>query len=177
VKLYLTHAQGRIRNGEFSPSKPSKFLLDVPDAMLEKRSTIKVRSSGRAFLSGHGGAYGSGWGRTGSDRERRGGWEEKAFAPKRERTFDDDDLFPPSAAARRPGVPVRRELPDPADESQDAPIIAPGARVRHRKFGSGTIAEVTGSGRDAKARIDFDDEAVGRKTLVVVQANLERADE
>ena len=177
VKLYLTHAQGRIRNGEFSPSKPSKFLLDIPDAMLEKRSTIKVRSSGRAFLSGHGGAYGSGWGRTGGDRERRGGWEEKAFAPRGERKFDDDDLFPPSAAARRPGVPVRRAIPDPADESQDAPIIVPGARVRHRKFGSGTIAEVTGIGRDAKARIDFDDEAVGRKTLVVAQAHLERADE
>jgi DNA helicase-2/ATP-dependent DNA helicase PcrA len=58
--------------------------------------------------------------------------------------------------------------------SQDAPMIAIGARVRHAKFGSGVIAELTGSGRDLKARIDFDDESIGRKTLVVAQANLER---
>ena len=49
-----------------------------------------------------------------------------------------------------------------------------GERVRHAKFGSGTIAELTGSGRDAKVRIDFDDEEIGRKTLVVAQAKLER---
>ena len=29
-------------------------------------------------------------------------------------------------------------------------------------------------GRDAKVKIDFDDESIGRKTLVVAQANLER---
>jgi DNA helicase-2/ATP-dependent DNA helicase PcrA len=53
-------------------------------------------------------------------------------------------------------------------------VIEVGARVRHRKFGAGTIAELAGSGRELKAKVDFDDEAVGRKTLVVAQANLER---
>ena len=64
----------------------------------------------------------------------------------------------------------------PADEdvSQDAAQIVVGARVRHARFGAGTIAELSGSGRDAKVRIDFDDEEIGRKTLVVAQANLER---
>ncbi len=60
------------------------------------------------------------------------------------------------------------------DESQDAPIFAAGARVRHAKFGEGTIAELSGIGRDAKVTIDFDDEAVGRKRLVVAYAGLER---
>ena len=63
------------------------------------------------------------------------------------------------------------------DESQDAPTFAVGARVKHRKFGSGTIAELSGSGRDAKVKVDFDDESVGRKTLVIAQANLERGDD
>jgi DNA helicase II / ATP-dependent DNA helicase PcrA len=53
-------------------------------------------------------------------------------------------------------------------------MIVVGARVKHRKFGSGTIAEITGTGAQTKARVDFDDEAIGRKTLVVAQANLER---
>ena len=52
-----------------------------------------------------------------------------------------------------------------------------GARVKHRKFGSGTIAELSGTGRDAKVKVDFDDETIGRKTLVIAQANLERGDE
>jgi len=63
---------------------------------------------------------------------------------------------------------------DDAEASQDAAIIAIGARVRHRKFGSGVIVELAGGGRDLKAKIDFDDETIGRKTLVVAQANLER---
>ena len=63
------------------------------------------------------------------------------------------------------------------DESQDAPVFVVGARVKHRKFGSGTIAELAGSGRDAKVKVDFDDPSIGRKTLVIAQANLERGDE
>jgi len=70
--------------------------------------------------------------------------------------------------------PERGAMPAAEDLSQDAAIIAVGARVRHALFGAGTIAELTGSGRDAKARIDFDDEEVGRKTLVLARANLER---
>ena len=34
-----------------------------------------------------------------------------------------------------------------------------------------------GAGRDAKVKVDFDDEAIGRKTLVIAQANLERGDD
>jgi DNA helicase-2/ATP-dependent DNA helicase PcrA len=63
------------------------------------------------------------------------------------------------------------------DESQDGPVFAIGARVKHRKFGSGTIAELAGTGRDAKVKVDFDDETIGRKTLVIAQANLERGDD
>ena len=65
----------------------------------------------------------------------------------------------------------------PEHESQDAPVFRIGVRVKHRKFGSGTIAELAGVGRDAKVKVDFDDETVGRKTLVIAQANLERGDD
>ena len=71
----------------------------------------------------------------------------------------------------------RTSTPAVEDESQDVPRFAIGVRVKHRKFGSGTIAELSGSGRDAKVKVDFDDESIGRKTLVIAQANLERGDE
>lgn len=162
-KLYLTYAEERRRNGELTPSRPSSFLEAIPEALLEKRNTVKVRSSGRAFMR----ASSYGYGR--DERRRSRG----AFDFAAGDGFDGE--FPLSPARRRPGTPVQREPSfAPENESQDAPEIAVGARVRHRKFGAGTIAELTGSGREAKVKVDFDDEAVGRKTLVVAQAHLER---
>ena len=176
-KLYLTHAEERRRNGELLPSRQSSFLDDIPEAMVEKRSTIKVRSSGRSVMraggdggygyrrggyAGSGGATGGGFG--GAQRQSRG---------------DDDFFSRPSAASRRPGAPVPSFGGGVSieDESQDAPMFVVGARVKHRKFGTGTIAELSGAGRDAKVKVDFDDEEIGRKTLVIAQANLERGDD
>ncbi|HET9004662.1 MAG TPA: 3'-5' exonuclease, partial [Gemmatimonadaceae bacterium] len=171
-KLFLTHAESRRRNGETLPSTPSSFLRDLPKELLEFRKTIKVRSQGRtsfgdasgvaggrgpasSWRSGGGSSAGS-WGKTSSD------WERGA-----------------KPSERRPGSPVARDAArmDPADESQDAPRYVAGARVKHRMFGSGTIAELSGAGPSAKVRVDFDDESVGRKTLVVAQAKLERGDD
>ncbi len=163
-KLYITYAEERRRNGEFLPSKPSSFLTAIPEEMLEQRKTIKVRSSGRSFMHSMGG--GNRWGQS-----RRTSTEDAL----RSAVVEADSPFPPSAAQRRPGRPL---APSPAfddsEASQDAAVIQLGARVRHRKFGSGVIAELAGNGRDLKAKIDFDDEEIGRKTLVVAQANLER---
>ena len=163
-KLFLTHAEERRRNGEFMASKASSFLQAIPEAMLEQFKTIKVRSSGRSFMQSLGG--GSQWGNS----RARG-----VDHPAREAWSDAESAFPPSASQRRPGLPVTRVAAfAEAEESQDAAIIAIGSRVKHRKFGSGKIVELAGAGRDLKAKIEFDDEAIGRKTLVVAQANLER---
>ncbi len=150
-KLYLTYAEQRRRNGEPLPGKESLFLSAIPPAMLDRHETMKVRTSGRAIFGS-----GSEWGR--SSAGGRGG-----------------DSSRPSV--RRPGTPVVRTIrfADDVDVSQDAPAYVIGEKVHHAKFGTGTIAELSGSGRDAKARIDFDDEDIGRKTLVIAQAGLQRA--
>ena len=80
----------------------------------------------------------------------------------------------PSAATRRPGSRVSFAADTEVEASQDAPRFVKGERVRHARFGSGTIAELSGLGRDTKVTIDFDDETVGRKRLVVAYAGLER---
>ena len=64
---------------------------------------------------------------------------------------------------------------EPAEElSQDTPRYVRGERVRHRRFGSGTIRGLTGAGRDLKVTVQFDDEEVGQKQLLVAYAGLER---
>jgi len=131
-KLYITHARSRRRNGESMPSIPSSFLGVIPAGMLEERSTMKLRATGRSVMP-H-----------------------------------------PSAATRRPGARVSFAADTDVEVSQDAPRFVKGERVRHGRFGSGTIAELSGVGRDTKVTIDFDADAVGRKRLVVAYAGLER---
>jgi DNA helicase-2/ATP-dependent DNA helicase PcrA len=68
----------------------------------------------------------------------------------------------------------RQAKRDWAAESQDEPIYVRGERVRHATFGTGTIAEIGGQGRDVKATIAFDDEGVGQKTIKLAYTKLER---
>jgi DNA helicase-2/ATP-dependent DNA helicase PcrA len=153
--LALSYAEERRRNGELMRSGPSSFLLAIPKGMLDERTSVRVRSSGRAVLSSMG-RRDSAWGRRPSTR------------------VDDGGMFEAVPAARqRPGTPVVMHRFEPEDESQAEAAYAIGVRVRHRKFGAGTIAEVSGIGRQAKVRIEFDDDTVGLKTLVIAQANLE----
>ena len=164
-KLFLTHAEERRRNGELMASRQSSFLDAIPG-----RDAREARHDQSAQL--------------GSLDDARGRRLLGVRARIRSRVAhcggDIDEFAPrPSPATRRPGMPVQGYAPSiPAeDESQDAPVFARGVRVKHRKFGSGTIAEVAGSGRDAKVKVDFDDTSIGRKTLVIAQANLERGDD
>ena len=64
-----------------------------------------------------------------------------------------------------------------AEVSQDEPRYVKGERVKHKLFGDGSIAELTGVGREVKAVIDFDDENVGRKTIKLAYTTLERGQE
>jgi DNA helicase-2/ATP-dependent DNA helicase PcrA len=72
-------------------------------------------------------------------------------------------------------VPVARPSTSaPEEVSQDSPRFVKGERVRHRRFGGGTIQGLMGTGRDLKVSVAFDDEEVGVKQLLVAYAGLER---
>ena len=72
----------------------------------------------------------------------------------------------------------RRQTPiAEAEASQDEPRYVKGERVKHKLFGEGSIAELSGVGREVKAVIDFDDENVGRKTIKLAYTTLERGRE
>jgi DNA helicase II / ATP-dependent DNA helicase PcrA len=57
-------------------------------------------------------------------------------------------------------------------DAQDAPRFVKGERVRHPEFGSGTIRELSGFGRDLKAVVEFD--RAGRKKVMIRYANLQK---
>ena len=92
---------------------------------------------------------------------RRDGWSGGRW---RARPAAEDTVTP----SRHPSVP------DDGETSQDTPRYVKGERVRHRRFGSGTIRGLSGVGRDLKVSVVFDDADVGEKQLLVAYAGLER---
>ncbi len=178
-KLYLTCAEQRRRNGEMMFSMPSRFLRVVTASLAERQQSARVRAEGRRAYQSRPKSGDSGWGRSSDDRSEGSGGVKRAVGPYGSVAYrggpaSNGDIPFGKVPLQWSNRPSRGPVPEPEDESQDAPMCTIGERVRHAKFGTGTIAELTGSGRDAKVRIDFDDEAVGRKTLVVAQAKLER---
>jgi DNA helicase-2/ATP-dependent DNA helicase PcrA len=144
-KLYLTWARARRRGGELRPGMPSRFLKALPSNLVEERRTTSL--------------WAPDWGGTAGRRDRGTGsrWGGRLSA--------DDLVSPP----RRPSV-----APEDSETSQDAPRYVKGERVRHRRFGSGTIRGLSGVGRDLKVSVVFDDAEVGEKQLLVAYAGLER---
>jgi DNA helicase-2/ATP-dependent DNA helicase PcrA len=143
-KLYLSWARARRRGGELRPGRPSRFLQAVPPGVIEEKRTSSL--------------WAPDW--SGSAARRLGG---SALGRAPSRGFYED-FEPPGRPAAEP----------PSDASQDLPRYVKGERVRHRRFGSGTIQGLTGSGKDLKVSVKFDDEEHGVKQLLVAYAGLER---
>jgi DNA helicase II / ATP-dependent DNA helicase PcrA len=143
-KLYLTWARARRRGGELKPGIASRFLKALPPGIVDERRTTSLWAPD----------WGSG--RSGGQMDSRAG----------SRTWNS---YGSGAGSSRPAARLPEE-----EVSQDTPRYVKGERVRHRRFGSGTIQGLTGTGRDLKVSIAFDDSEVGVKQLLVAYAGLER---
>lgn len=148
-KLYLTWARARRRGGQLMPGAPSRFLKAVPPNVVEEQRTSST--------------WGATWG--GQAGRRAGGWAGRTGTDNRTRVGTTATSVPPSRLSAPPA---------PEESSQDTPRYIRGERVRHRRFGSGTIQGLSGAGRDTKVTVRFDDEEYGEKQLLVAYAGLER---
>ena len=54
-------------------------------------------------------------------------------------------------------------------------LFRPGERINHPKLGKGTVEEITGSGKDIRIHISFDQ--AGRKELALASAPIVRLEE
>ena len=148
-KLYLTWARARRRGGELRPGMASRFLRALPPGILDERRTTSLWAPDWAG------------GRSGRRSDGRG--------------FDRPGRASLGPTDRLSVRQAESSTDRPAEElSQDTPRYVKGERVRHRRFGSGTIQGLTGTGRDLKVTVAFDDEEVGIKQLLVAFAGLER---
>ncbi len=143
-KLYLTWARARRRGGELRPGIASRFLKAIPPGIIEERRTTSL------------------WAPSWGDQRGSGAAGQGQYG----RGFRNSGTF--GTAAPLPRGPAEEEA------SQDTPRFVKGERVRHRRFGGGTIQGLMGTGRDLKVSVAFDDEEVGVKQLLVAYAGLER---
>ena len=87
--------------------------------------------------------------------------------------FSDDAVQTASPRSRRPS----RATPARTEEAASSAVggYHPGAKVKHRTYGVGTVTRVTGVGRSARVRIRF--ARLGERTFILTKAPLELVSE
>lgn len=141
-KLYLSHTEERMLFGSYMHSLPSQFLKEIPEETLDIQKKKKPAS-----VSDFGNSFGSGYSQSSIGGYRGDSYNTNAI-----------HLTPPTKAAT---TKPSGELPDYRE----------GCRVRHKKFGDGTVLTVQPLGNDIKLEIQFD--TVGKKTLMAAFAKPE----
>mgnify|MGYP003372707964 CR=1 FL=1 len=168
--LYLSHAFRRTTWGDSSVAVPSRFLNDIPETLLD------------------GGGAGQ---RRRQSVDRASTWSDTRPSDARRPTIDrrppTTDRRPPPAAPSRQRIPGgwqmsdnddnEKVLPQPyataADSGRRSTVgrYKTGQKVRHAKFGDGTVIESKLSGDDEEVTVAFP--GIGIKRLAASFAKLE----
>lgn len=154
-RLFLSHAWSRQLFGSTSYNPPSRFLDEIPAALVQQQGAVNGRSSyGRQSYRQR-----DDWGSP--PPYRRGGVDRDPGEAERHRERVVDAAL---AASQRAAPPSKAN-------SQDLGLRT-GDDVEHPSFGEGVIIEVRGSGDKAEATIRFRD--VGTKHLSLAWAPLKK---
>jgi DNA helicase-2/ATP-dependent DNA helicase PcrA len=180
--LILSRAVYRRRYGTDLPeaSVPSRFLQEVPPQLIEELGGSRRSSTAR--------------GGTGA-LARPAGRSPAVAAESTHYSYEDEDQsanWNPARVKAKPVPPVRTynsidniaeffasrgkkfKLPKlPVEEPQGKRGFRPGQKVKHPKYGEGTVYQREGDGEDAKITVQFP--RFGLKKLVEKYAQLEKA--
>jgi DNA helicase II / ATP-dependent DNA helicase PcrA len=185
-QLILTRAVYRRRYGTDLPeaSVPSRFLEEVPAPLLEelgtrRSSTARVGMGTSARPAGRGpGAYSESTHYSYEDEDQSTAWQSgdgrgQTRAPKPSppaRAYNSIENIAEFFASRGKKFSVPKT---PVEEPTGKRGFRPGQKVRHPKYGEGTVYQREGEGEEAKITVQFP--RFGLKKLVEKYAQLERA--
>ena len=175
-ELHLTAANQRMLYGRTASNRPSRFLLEIPDSLVERSGRVPFSegfqmdwdggdlSPSPASFGGYGGRFST---RT-PDSPRpfsRTGGAPTSSGPAR----PAPGRMPPQRPARRPAAEPARAggYTPPAKPASAAPLpeFRKGDMVEHRAFGRGMVLSLQKMGGDALVEIAFD--GVGTKKLML----------
>ena len=182
--LVLSRAVYRRRYGTDMPeaSVPSRFLDEVPMQLVEEMGGARRRASSTAGFSRAGAPAphshlhshrGESTHYSYEDEDQSASWnpervKAKAAAPVR--SYNSIDNIAEFFASRG----KKFKLPKlPVEESTGKRGFRPGQKVKHPKYGEGTVYQREGDGEDAKITVQFP--RFGLKKLVEKYAQLEKA--
>jgi DNA helicase-2/ATP-dependent DNA helicase PcrA len=148
-RLYLTNARRRRIFGQDQYNPPARFLGDIPRELLDQEETPQAAAGE--------------WGQV------QPSWQHPA-APT-VTSAAGHNLAAIFASPELTSAVGGNEVEVVPDEPEDGVCL--GMRVRHAKFGPGTIRKIEGRGDDQKVIVWFN--SVGPKKLLVRFAGLERA--
>jgi DNA helicase-2/ATP-dependent DNA helicase PcrA len=186
--LILTRARYRRRYGNDMPesSMPSRFLAEIPATLVQDLGSPPARDT--YSDSGYGSRFGNRYGGNrrgtygaGDSAERHYNYEDedqsaprtappsRSSSPKRPGSLDNIASF---FGARGAAAIKNARLSPQSSPAADSSALRRGARVRHAKYGDGTVLRREGDGDDAKLTVEFTHHGV--KKLVERFARLER---
>ncbi len=188
-QLYLTAARARRRYGAGMPMPQtvSRFISEMPPLRLQNLTPETEFDSGAIRYERQGYSQETRWREPAAPRPERGFAAKPSLAPAAARTALDaqaslDNLRGFFGGA---GLTTAAELPrrDAAATSEPAPaprtVAAgragwrPGMRVRHARYGAGTVLRLEGEADETKLTISFP--GFGLKKMVLKYAQLEPA--
>ncbi len=172
-RLTLVSARSRLLRGQRTAASASRFLDEIGDDTVTREDLATKQSAFDRFerATARGGFFPSRNAKPKVDPYEASGYDEWNTAVKKAK--------PAKAGAAKPAD----EFDPPADygDEYETPIPAEyehlrkGSRVRHRKFGTGTVMSLTRSWPDTRVKVHFLE--FGQvKTLVLAMANLELLD-
>ena len=189
-QLILTRAVYRRRYGTDLPeaSVPSRFLEEVPMQLIEelggrhRSSTARTGSGyvGTAALGRPAGrspaTYDAGVHYSYEDEDQSANWKRSGVPASRQKTttpakpYNSIENIAEFFASRGKKFSVPKT---PLEEPTGRRGFRPGQKVRHPKYGEGTVYQREGEGEEAKITVQFP--RFGLKKLVEKYAQLERA--
>ena len=158
-KLYITNARSRMIYGNTNLTRPSRFILEIPEELTESNLKEPQQSSYGGFSSS--GARGSYYGGSRTSGGASAGDSNARYSsnnqPQKSSSGFSRGGFSGSAA-----------------KTESAPAInfAVGDRVEHKTFGQGLIISAKAVGGDMILEIAFDD--VGTKKIMAKMAKLKK---
>jgi DNA helicase-2/ATP-dependent DNA helicase PcrA len=181
-QLILTRAVYRRRYGTDLPeaSVPSRFLEEVPAPLIEELGTKRARVGTAAGRPAHSSpaAYSESAHYSYEDEDQSAPWQgrETVAAQSRQkltppaRPYNSIENIAEFFASRGKKFTVPKT---PVEEPTGKRGFRPGQKVRHPKYGEGTVYLREGEGEEAKITVQFP--RFGLKKLVEKYAQLERA--
>jgi DNA helicase II / ATP-dependent DNA helicase PcrA len=181
-QLVLTRAVYRRRYGTDLPeaSVPSRFLEEVPAPLIEEMGTRRTRVATGTFArqAGQGSAPHGDYSTHYSyeDEDQSANWARGRIAESRQKPsspaprYNSIDNIAEFFASRGKKFSVPKA---PVEEPTGKRGFRPGQKVRHPKYGEGTVFRREGEGAEAKITVQFP--RFGLKKLVEKYAQLEHA--